>query len=90
VQFSTAPIGTAKFRHEQTGPACHVLYHILYAPHSFKREHGRWARNLHELGLEKLTHSSLCAPPKVEIQGQSFTVTATVQLEGGKTVTLHL
>jgi hypothetical protein len=90
VQFSTAPVGKARFRPDPTGPARHVLHQVLYAQHAFKREHGRWAKNLHELGLEKLTHPSLRAPPKLEVQGHSFTVTATVPLEGSKAVTLRL
>jgi hypothetical protein len=90
VQFSTAPAGTAEFRPDPTGPARHVLHQILYAQHAYRHEHGRWAKNLHELGLEKLTHPSLTAPPKLEMQGQGFTITTSVHPEGGKAMTLRL
>src|SRR5262249_55924477 len=90
VQFSTAPVGKGKFRPDPTGPARHVLHHILYAQQEFKLEHGRWARNLHELGLEKLTHPSLTAPPKLELKGDAFTIPATARIGNEKTVTLRL
>lgn len=90
VQFSTAPVGQAKFQPDATGPARHVLHHIHYAQREFHYQHGRWAKNLHELKLEKLTHPSLVAPPTMELKGDNFILSATLNLEQGKTATLRL
>jgi hypothetical protein len=90
VQFSTAPVGTAQFRPDASGPARHLLHHVLYAQKEFKHQHGRWANDLRELGLETLTHASLAAPLKLERRGDAFTVSAIVRLDGDKTVTLRL
>lgn len=90
VQFSTAPAGKATFRPDPTGPARHLLHRILYAQQAFKLEHDRWAKSLHELGLEKLTHPSLNAPPRLELHGSGFTISATVQPRDEKALTLRL
>jgi WD40 repeat protein/serine/threonine protein kinase len=90
VQFSTAPVGTAKFRPDPTGRARHLLHRILYAQQAFRKSHDRWARNLHELGLEKLTDSSLVAPPRLEVTANGFIIVAVVRLEGGQTASIRL
>jgi hypothetical protein len=90
VQFSTASPGTVRFQPDSTGPARHVLHHVLYAQRAFQHQHGRWARSLEELRLEQLTDTSLTAPLRLEMQGEHFTVVATVRAGQGRSVTLRL
>jgi hypothetical protein len=47
-------------------------------------------RALQELKLEKLTDSSLTGPPRLEVNGRGFTISANVRLENGKSVLLSL
>ncbi len=90
VQFTTAPPGTARFRRDPTGPARHLLYRLLYAQREYRHRHGRWAGTLRELGLDKLTDPSLTAPPRLEVRGDAFSISAAVRAPGGKVASLRL
>jgi hypothetical protein len=90
VQFCTAAAGTARFRPDPTGPARHLLHRLLYAQHEYRHRQRRWARAVRELGLEKLTHPSLTGPPRLDVSGEAFTLSAAVRAGDGKTVTLRL
>ncbi len=51
VQFSTAPIGTAQFRPDPTGPARDLLHRVYYTQQDYRKIHRRWAASLDELEL---------------------------------------
>ncbi len=52
VQFSTAAPGRARYQPDQSGPARDLLHKVYYAQRDFRKQHGRWALGLGELGLE--------------------------------------
>jgi hypothetical protein len=54
VQFSTAASGTVKFQPDAAGPVKHLLHRAYYAQVAFHKQHGRWARTVQELGLDRL------------------------------------
>jgi hypothetical protein len=75
----------------ETGPARHLLHRLLHAQRAYRhRPSGRWAGSLRELGLEKLTHRSLTGPRRLEVSGETFTLTACVRAGDGEAVTLRL
>jgi hypothetical protein len=90
VQFSTAPIGEAQFRPDPAGPARHLLHRIYYGQRRYRKQHGRWARTLEELGLKRLEHESLVGPPKMEVTESGFEVSAVVKLPAGAVQRWHI
>lgn len=79
VQFSTAQVGTAQLQPDPAGPARHLLHRIYYAEQRYRKEHGRWARTIEELGLKQLGHESLAGPPRIEVTENGFEVTVPVK-----------
>jgi hypothetical protein len=90
VQFSTALAGTASIAPDPTGHARFLLHRILYAQAAFEREHARWARNLTELGLEKLALALGVEEPRLEGKGDRLTITTRINLPRDKVVILIL
>jgi hypothetical protein len=90
VQFSTAQVGTAQFRPDPAGPARHLLHRIYYAEHRYRKEHGRWARTIDELGLTQLGHESLAGPPKIEVTENGFEVTVPIRRPEGMAQRWHI
>jgi hypothetical protein len=79
VQFSTAKAGEARFRPDPAGPARQLLHQIYYAQCDYRKKHGGWARSLEELGLSRLGHESLAAPPQMEVTESGFEVTVSIK-----------
>jgi hypothetical protein len=90
VQFSTARPGTARFRPDPSGPARFVLHRIYYAQQDYRKEHGRWARSLDELGLANLGDPSLVGPPRIATTPDLFQATAEFKDATGKTRRAHI
>src|SRR5262249_25536708 len=90
VQFSTAPPGKAVFRPDPAGPAKDVLHAVYYAQKGYRKQHGRWAKTLDELGLARIGHRSLEGPPTLETTASLFEAAVTVKLPGGKTQRWHI
>lgn len=90
VQFSTAQAGAATFRPDPAGPARHLLHRIYYAQRRYHKEHGQWARTLAELGLKRLEHESLAAPPKMEVTESGFEATIPVRRPQGAAQRWHI
>jgi Carbohydrate family 9 binding domain-like len=84
VQFSIAKVGEARFKPDPAGPVRHLLHRIYYAERDYRKQHGRWARTLDELGLERLGHESLAAPPKIEVTENGFEVTVPIKRPQGQ------
>jgi Carbohydrate family 9 binding domain-like len=76
VQFSTAPPGSVKFRPDPSGPVRHLLHRIYYAQREYHKEHGRWAQNLRDLGLEDARAQALTGKPLIETTSSGFEATA--------------
>jgi hypothetical protein len=87
LQFSTAPPGTVAFRPDPTGPTRHLLHRFYYAQRLYKKAHGAWARTPGKLGLAGLTLPELDAPPRLEVAGSAFEVSA--RLRGGRRCVLR-
>src|SRR5262249_22277598 len=90
VQFSTAPAGTAAFRPDPTGPVRHLLHRIYYAQRAYREKHGRWARTLGELGLDRAGAEGLAGPPTLEVTTSLFEAPAAARVPGGKTQRWHI
>jgi hypothetical protein len=90
VQFSTARVGTAKFRPDPAGPVRHLLHQIYYAQRDYKEKHRRWAKTLSELGLAGLKDASSKGPPTLETTEGGFEVTAEIQLADATTQRWHI
>jgi Carbohydrate family 9 binding domain-like len=84
VQFTTAKAGEARFRPDPAGPARQALHAIYYAQQDYRKKHGRWAKNLAELGVAVMTHESIDGPPRIEVAGDLFQVAVDVRLPDGK------
>jgi hypothetical protein len=90
VQFSTAKVGSARFRPDPAGPARHLLHKIYYAQKDYRKKHPRWAVSLHELGLARLGHESLTGPPRMEVTTSGFEATVEITLPEGKRQFWHI
>jgi hypothetical protein len=66
VQFSTAAVGTTAFRPDPAAAAKALLHRVYYAQRDYRKENGRWARTLANLGLESLTHPDVIGPARME------------------------
>jgi ketosteroid isomerase-like protein len=69
VQFSTRPPGQARFQPDPALRAREALMEIYYLERAFQQEHGHWARNLAELGLDRET---LGLHPQLATTGEGF------------------
>jgi hypothetical protein len=90
VQFSTAKVGSARFRPDPAGPARHLLHRIYYAQKEYRKKHHRWAGSLDELGLARLGHESLTGPPRMEVTTSGFEATVEINLPEGKRQFWHI
>ena len=84
VQFSSAAPGRATVQPDPAGPAKHLLHRIYRAEHSYRKEHGRYALNLTELGLAGIGHESLAGPPRIVAAEDGFQASVDVRLPSGK------
>jgi hypothetical protein len=90
VQFSTAPLGTARFRPDPAGPVRHLLHRVYYAQRNYQRQHGRWARTLEELKVGRLSAAGLVGPLKLEVTESLFEVIGVLQLPDGRRQRWHI
>ena len=60
VQF--ARDATVQFVPDPSAPARDVLHDVYYAQRAFRKQHGRWAASLTELGLPVAAHGAVAAP----------------------------
>jgi hypothetical protein len=74
VQFATAPLGTATFRPDPSGPVRHLLHRIYYGQGDYQKAHGSYASTLSALGLPHLAGASNRAP-RIEVTTSGFEVT---------------
>jgi hypothetical protein len=74
LQFSTAPVGTVKFRPDPAGPAKALLHEVYYKQHESRENHGRWAESLADLGLAGLSHPDVIGPPRLQTTENLFEV----------------
>ena len=79
VQFSTAKPGTAKYQPDPTGEARHALQRIYRAQIAHRKQHGRYAATLANLGL-----ANLDGKPLLETTATSFEASIEVKLPNGK------
>lgn len=90
LQFSTAPVGSAKLRPDLAGPARELLHRIYYSQHEYRKQHGKYASSLDALGLNRLTHDSLAGPAKLEATSNWFEASVPVKMPDGKTRTWRI
>jgi len=90
VQFSTAAPGTVSFKPDPAWPARCILHAIYYGQHEFRKLHGRWARDLDELGLAKDGHPSIRGKPVMETTTNLFEARVTVPLRDTQSQTCHI
>jgi hypothetical protein len=90
VQFSTAPSGQVAFRPDPAGPTRHLLHQVYYAQAKYRTAHGRWARNLDELGLSTLTHSDLGGPLVLQAGESTYEVSAKLKRESKEPQHWHI
>ena len=90
VQFSTAAPGSVSFKPDPAWPARCVLHSVYYGQHRFRGKHGRWARNLEELGLGNLGHPSLRGRPTMETTTNLFEARVTVPIGDAQSQTWHI
>jgi hypothetical protein len=74
LQFSTAPVGTARLRPDPAGPAKALLHEVYYKQHEFREKHGRWAESLDDLGLGGLSHADVIGAPRMQTTEHLFEV----------------
>ncbi|MGA9120922.1 MAG: carbohydrate-binding family 9-like protein [Bacteroidota bacterium] len=72
VQFSTAKPGTDRFRPDPTWEARVALYQVYKAEKAFRKEHGRYALTLQELGLQGRPGNP---PVSIEPRAQGYLMT---------------
>ncbi len=90
VQFTTAPLGSARFRPDPAGPVRHLLHRVYYAQRNYRLQHGRWARTLEELGLAQMNAAGLVGPLTMEVTESLFEVIGVVQLPDGRKQRWHI
>src|SRR5205807_7863638 len=82
VQFSTARVGAAKFQPDAAGPAKHLLHRIYYAQRQYRRDHGRFAMSLTELGIAGNGDEGLTKPPRIQICDSDFEASVEIKPAG--------
>ncbi|TMQ33056.1 MAG: hypothetical protein E6K70_15250 [Planctomycetota bacterium] len=90
LQFSTAPIGSAKFQSEPAGPVRHYLHQIYYAQRDYREKNGRFAKSLEELGLANLECKDIVGMPAIEVTRNSFEASAEIQPTGKAVQRWHI
>jgi hypothetical protein len=83
VQFTKQPPGAVKFRPDPTAPARHLLSRVYYAEHNYKKQNGRWAASLDDLGLKDLAINGVEGPLTLHTTPSLFEATATVKVGSG-------
>jgi hypothetical protein len=83
VQFSTGPAGAASFRPDPTLAARRWLHAVYYAQRERRRLHRRWARTLHDLGVEGPTEAGL-GNATMEVTADLFQASVELRLPGGR------
>jgi hypothetical protein len=90
VQFSTAEIGKVEHKPDPAVPVRNLLQRIYYAQRDYRREHGRWAETLAELGMEDTGYESIEGTPLMEIARTSFEVTIRARYPSGESRQWHI
>jgi hypothetical protein len=85
VQFSTASPGEEEFRPDPAGPAKRLLHRVYYAQRAYREAHGRYAQSLEELAVNTIGDEKLSEPARLEVEGETYVVTAVVRLPTGRT-----
>jgi hypothetical protein len=75
---------------DATGPARHALMQVYHAQQAYRKEHGRWASDLEQLGLGKLTDPSLAGPIKLQTTDSLFEASVGVRLPDGRSETWRI
>jgi hypothetical protein len=84
-QFSTARPGEAEFRPDLAAPARELLMRIYYAERDYRKEHGRWATTLGELGLLVDRPDRFAGPPALSVRADTYLASVELRLPDGKT-----
>jgi hypothetical protein len=79
VQFSTEPIGKAKFEPDSAAPARDLLHGIYYAERDYQEKHSRFTGSLSELGLAHVGCPGLIGTPRIQITPDGFWATAEIK-----------
>ncbi len=77
-------VGAAPFRPDAAGPAKHLLHRIYEAQRHYYQRHKRYATALEDLKLATPHHETLAGPPRIEVDGDTFTASVDVKLPDGK------
>lgn len=88
LQFSTDKPGTTHFRPDPTLPARDMLMGIYHLQKDFHGKNRRWAKTLHELGLDFYHHPSLSEPLKMKLTRKGYRATLKVKMPDGSERTL--
>jgi hypothetical protein len=89
VQFSTAPLGKAKFHPDPAGPARHRLHLIYYAQRDYRKAHGIYANTLSALGLAHLGGGG-SGSPRLEVTTNGFEAMLDAPGPGGEARHWHI
>jgi Carbohydrate family 9 binding domain-like len=90
VQFSTAPIGSAKFQPDPAGLVRHYLHQIYYAQRDYREKNGRFAKSLEVLGLANLECKDIIGTPLIEVTRNGFEASAEIQPAGKTLQSWHI
>jgi hypothetical protein len=90
VQFATGKPGTATICPDPSGPARHLLHVIYYAQQEYRKEHGRWAETLQDLGLSSTGKEGLTEPAVLETTSSLFQATIVTHLPDGTSRRWHI
>jgi len=91
VQFCTRPVGTrTRFIPDQTAEARYLLFKILYAQEQCHLTNKRYAKDLNELNLDKLTCKNLAEPITLQASDQAWQASASIKHINGEIKTVKL
>ena len=92
VQFSDLPVteNNVKFIPDKTAHIRYLMFKILYAQEAYKLKHNHYASDLHELKLKVLSSKLPAKPIQLQNHGNNYTITAVINTEKDKTITLNL
>lgn len=85
LQFSTRPVGAARFQADPAAPAKELLHRIYEKQYEHRSAHCEFASSLQALGLHRLTHESFAGSPMVEATSRWFEASVPVKMPDGKT-----
>jgi hypothetical protein len=90
VQFSSARPGGALYRPDPAGPVRHLLHRVYDAQRAYRRQKGRWATTLGELGLGRATCKGLVGGLALRVADGGYECVAQIRQADGSPQCWHI